>query len=98
MSTYEKKITWYMREMLPLTPRIKDGVRLLSDPGVEVDWTDKIVQTLYDLASPRLALQYITTTKHQLNTTDDIILRMKLLCNCSREGAFLFQVCFLKRG
>lgn len=69
----------------------EDGVRLLSDPGVEVDWTDKIVQTLYDLASPRLALQYITTTKHQLNTTDDIILRMKLLCNCSREGAFLFQ-------
>ncbi|CAM0141485.1 unnamed protein product [Umbelopsis sp. WA50703] len=69
----------------------EDGVRLLSDPGVEVDWTDMIIQTLSDLASPRLVLQYITTTKHQLNSTDDIILRMKLLSNCSLEGAFLFQ-------
>ncbi|GAB5586612.1 hypothetical protein Unana1_01512 [Umbelopsis nana] len=69
----------------------EDGVKSLADPGVEADWTDKVLQTLYDLSNHRLALQYATISKHHSEITDDIILRMKIFAKCDIVRAFYFQ-------
>jgi hypothetical protein len=75
-----------------LTPWPKDGVKSLADPGVEADWSDKILQTLYELSSHQLALQYATISKHRSDIPEDIILRMKLFVKCDIVRAFYFQV------
>ncbi|KAH8549989.1 nuclear pore complex assembly-domain-containing protein [Umbelopsis sp. PMI_123] len=70
----------------------EDGVKSLTDPGVEADWSDKILLTLYELSSHHLALQYATISKHRSDISEDIILRMKLFVKCDIVRAFYFQV------
>ncbi|KAI9288167.1 nuclear pore complex assembly-domain-containing protein [Umbelopsis sp. AD052] len=69
----------------------EDGVKSLADPGVEADWSDKILQTLYELSSHQLALQYAAISKHRSDIPEDIILRMKLFVKCDIVRAFYFQ-------
>jgi hypothetical protein len=59
---------------------------------VEADWSDKVLQTLYELSSHQLALQYATISKHHSDIPEDIILRMKLFVKSDFVRAFYFQV------